>query len=161
MNENIIKSWLPVLIWVTVIFIFSSNPDPYKYLPEAWRSVVPLHEISNSSLTEWIGQLMHFVEYLVLAFLLRRSLHASGRDARALYKTSAAGTKIPALVILISMLFALSDEIHQLFVPGRAFQVVDLLIDLLGVLCGVYLYRRLKIEPQSHEGAKIFKLKER
>jgi VanZ family protein len=104
---------------------------------------------------------MHFVEYLVLAFLLRRSLHASGRDARALYKTSAASTKIPALVILISMLFALSDEIHQLFVPGRAFQVVDLLIDLLGVLCGVYLYRRLKIEPQRHEGAKILKLKER
>jgi hypothetical protein len=36
-----------------------------------------------------------------------------------------------------------------------------LLIDLLGVLCGVYLYRRLKIEPQRHEGAKILKLKER
>jgi VanZ family protein len=149
--NNIIKSWLPLILWAAIIFFFSSNPDPYRYLPAAWRSTVPLPTVSNSSLTEWIGQLMHFLEYAVLSLLL----------FRALYKTSAASTKIPALVILISMLFALSDEIHQLFVPGRAFQGVDLLIDLLGVLCGVYLYRRLKIEPQSHEGAKIFKLKER
>jgi VanZ family protein len=159
--KTLIKSWLPVLLWAAIIFLFSANPDPYKYLPDAWRSAVPLPTVSDSSLAEWIGQLMHFMEYAVLAFLLRRSLHASGRDARALYKTSAASTKISALVILISMLFALSDEIHQLFVPGRAFQGVDLLIDLLGVLCGVFLYTRLKIEPQRHEGAKIFKLKER
>jgi len=138
---KILKYWLPVLLWSTVIFFFSSNPDPYKYLPEAWRNVVPFREVSDSSLTEWIGQLMHFVEYLVLAFLLRRSLHASGRDARALYKTSAASTKIPALVILISMLFALSDEIHQLFVPGRAFQIIDLFIDFLGSLFGVIIFK--------------------
>jgi VanZ family protein len=134
-----------------VIFFFSANPDPYRFLPAAWRSAVPLPTLSDSSLTEWIGQLMHFMEYAVLAFLLRRSLHASGRDARALNKTSATSTKIPALVILISMLFALSDEIHQLFVPGRAFQGVDLLIDLLGVLCGVFLYSRLKIEPRREK----------
>jgi VanZ family protein len=139
--QKIIKIWLPVLLWATVIFIFSSNPDPYKYLPEAWRSAVPLPTLSDSSLTEWIGQLMHFVEYAVLSLLL----------SRALYKTSTASTKIPALVILISMLFALSDEIHQLFVPGRAFQGVDLLIDLLGVLCGVFLYSRLKIEPRREK----------
>jgi VanZ family protein len=142
---------LPIILWAAIIFFFSANPDPYRFLPANWRSAVPLPTVSSSSLTEWIGQLMHFVEYLALAFLI----------SRALYKTSAASTKIPALVILISMLFALSDEIHQLFVPGRAFQGLDLLIDLLGVLCGVYLYRRLKIEPQRHEGAKILKLKER
>jgi VanZ family protein len=51
-------------------------------------------------------------------------------------------------VLLMTMAFALSDEIHQLFVPGRAFQVIDLIIDFLGLLFGVYLYQRLKIEPQ-------------
>jgi VanZ family protein len=51
-------------------------------------------------------------------------------------------------LLLMTMAFALSDEIHQLFVPGRAFQVIDLIIDFLGILFGVYLYQRLKIEPQ-------------
>jgi VanZ family protein len=51
-------------------------------------------------------------------------------------------------LLLMTMAFALSDEIHQLFVPGRAFQVIDLIIDFLGLLFGVYLYQRLKIEPQ-------------
>ncbi|MDO9085169.1 MAG: VanZ family protein [Anaerolineaceae bacterium] len=137
-------SWLPVVLWAAIIFLFSANPDPYKYLPEAWRYLIPIREVSDSSLAEWIGQLMHFIEYAVLSLLL----------SRALYKTSAASTKIPALVILISMLFALSDEIHQLFVPGRAFQVVDLIIDLLGATFGVYLYTRLKIEPLRHEDTK-------
>jgi VanZ family protein len=160
--KKIIKSWLPVLLWAAIIFFFSSDPNPYKYLPEAWRSAVPLPTIiraceglrvffEEQSLAEWIGQLMHFIEYLVLAFLI----------SRALYKTSAASTKIPALVILISMLFALSDEIHQLFVPGRAFQVIDLFIDFLGSLFGVFLYSRLKIKPQRRKGAKVVKLRKR
>jgi VanZ family protein len=51
-------------------------------------------------------------------------------------------------LLLMTMAFALSDEIHQLFVPGRAFQVIDLIIDFLGILFGVFLYTKLKIEPQ-------------
>jgi VanZ family protein len=139
--KRILLNWLPVLLWAAIIFLFSANPDPYRFLPAAWRSAVPLPTVSDSSLAEWIGQLMHFIEYLVLAFLI----------SRALYKTSGASTKIPALVILISMLFALSDEIHQLFVPGRAFQVIDLFIDFLGSLFGVYIYSRLKIKPQREK----------
>jgi len=56
------------------------------------------------------------------------------------------------------MSYALSDEIHQLFVPGRAFQVFDLFIDFLGSLFGVFLYSRLKIEPQSREEEKKEKI---
>jgi len=127
----LLSKWLPVVLWAAIIFLFSANPNPYRFLPAAWRSAIPLPTVSDSSLTEWIGQLMHFVEYLVLAFLI----------SRALYKTSATSTKLPALVILISMLFALSDEIHQLFVPGRAFQIIDLFIDFLGSLFGVIIFK--------------------
>jgi hypothetical protein len=33
--KNIIKSWTPVLLWAAIIFLFSANPDPYRFLPAA------------------------------------------------------------------------------------------------------------------------------
>ena len=140
--KNIIKSWLPVFLWAAIIFFFSSNPDPYRFLPAAWRSAVPLPSISTSSAAELLGQLMHLLEYAVLSFLI----------ARAFYKT--ASTHINIYTILIASLFAFSDEIHQYFVPGRAFQVIDLIIDFLGSLFGVFIYSKIKnqtAKARSHE----------
>ena len=37
----------------------------------------------------------------------------------------------------ISVLYAASDELHQYFVPGRHASVLDVLLDSVGVLCGV------------------------
>lgn len=182
--KRIFAYWLPVILWAAIIFLFSANPDPYRYLPESWRSAVPLPTVSGSSLAEWIGQLMHFVEYAILAFLLARALFSTfppklsnsqtskgivnhlknnGLTAHEVPLVLRRGkgifrgeqlTKSPSkasgisLTVSLSMLFALSDEIHQLFVPGRAFQVVDLVIDFLGSLFGVFLFTRLKIKPQ-------------
>lgn len=39
--------------------------------------------------------------------------------------------------LIIGMLYAISDEIHQLFVPGRSGQMTDVLIDTMGVLFGI------------------------
>ena len=143
---RILKFWLPVLLWMSIIFYFSSNPDPYKYLPESWRSLVPLREINDSSLSEWVGQLMYFVEYAILALLIARAFHLTKPNY----------PKITLLTIMFSMIYAFSDEIHQLFVPGRAFQVLDLLIDLLGVLCGVYLYARFKYGTTKTQRSQSF-----
>lgn len=49
------------------------------------------------------------------------------------------------VVLLFTMLYALSDEIHQIFVPGRTFQLEDLALDLLGALAGLWLYQKLKV----------------
>ena len=141
--KKILKSWLPVLFWAAIIFLFSANPDPYRFLPASWHSAVPIPALSNSSAAELLGQLMHFVEYAVLAFLLARALYSSGRGARVFQHDKPEPPKIPALVVIIAMLYALSDETHQLFVPGRAFQVIDLVVDLVGVLGGAYLYKKL------------------
>lgn len=180
--KNFLKSWLPVILWAAIIFFFSSNPDPYRFLPAGWRSAVPLPTVSDSSLAEWLGQLMHFVEYAVLAFLLSRALYftrqtkisndpnSSRIEKVNFFKnfqrtprvfsgvTASEGWKPEGLraflsekqlfSVLLAMLYALSDEIHQIFVPGRTFQVIDLVIDFLGILFGVFLYTRLKIEPR-------------
>lgn len=39
--------------------------------------------------------------------------------------------------LLIGMMYAISDEIHQLFIPGRSGQVTDVLIDSIGFLFGI------------------------
>ena len=49
-------------------------------------------------------------------------------------------TKLVLLSLLICFLYACSDEIHQLFVPGRSGEARDVLIDTLGACLGVSFY---------------------
>ena len=67
----------------------------------------------------------HMTEYAVLAFLLAR---AFGREA-------------PALVV--GVLYAVSDEVHQAFVSGRHASPIDVAIDTVGLLLGLLAWRRL------------------
>lgn len=43
------------------------------------------------------------------------------------------------LSVLLGMIYAVSDEIHQSFIPGRTPQITDVYIDTLGVVLGVLL----------------------
>lgn len=75
----------------------------------------------------------HFFTYLVLGILVMNALSRSGFI----------GFKILALSISICVLYAISDEVHQLFVPGRGAQVKDVLIDSAGATVGISLYSLL------------------
>lgn len=48
----------------------------------------------------------------------------------------------------VSVLYAVSDEVHQYFVPGRAARWYDVCIDTLGIVLGIlaviYIFRRYK-----------------
>ena len=44
------------------------------------------------------------------------------------------------LAILICVLYAASDEIHQIFVPGRSCRVMDILLDSFGSISGIIIY---------------------
>jgi len=41
--------------------------------------------------------------------------------------------------LLIVIVYALTDELHQYYVPGRAFEISDLLIDTFGAMIGIAL----------------------
>jgi len=66
----------------------------------------------------------HMTEYAVLAVLLLRAL---GREA-------------PALAL--GVLYAASDELHQAFVRGRHASPIDVAIDTVGLLIGLFAWRR-------------------
>jgi VanZ family protein len=100
--------WLPVLVWVGVIFAFSSIPS------------------LNSGLGTWdyvLRKGAHMTEYAILAVLLAR----------------ATGSLVWAFAFTV--LYAGSDEVHQLFVRGRHGSPVDVAIDAVGALIGLSLLR--------------------
>lgn len=41
--------------------------------------------------------------------------------------------------LILGVLYATSDEIHQLFSPGRSAQITDVYIDTLGILVGIFV----------------------
>ena len=45
------------------------------------------------------------------------------------------------LIILFCFLYAISDEIHQLFIVNRSCELRDVLIDMIGVLIGYFLIK--------------------
>jgi VanZ like family len=102
-----------------------------RWLPAiAWASLIfVLSGIPTLStgLGFWdvvLRKLAHATEYAILAALLVRAMR-----------------ELPAWAL--SVVYALSDELHQHFVPGRAGRPLDVAIDATGALVGVLLARRL------------------
>ncbi|MBQ8588748.1 MAG: VanZ family protein [Clostridia bacterium] len=80
-----------------------------------------------------IRSLAHFGEFIplgMLFFLLALTLLVCPKGPWRLVLISL------VFSVILSMLCALSDEIHQIFVKGRSFEVKDILTDTLGALCG-------------------------
>ena len=108
-----ILRWLPAIAWMALIFVLSSRSD--------------LPNVRTPLLGALIEKGAHFASYAVLAILLERAL--------ALPR----GGKLAALVLTV--LYGISDEFHQSFVPGRTPMLDDLLADLAGGLFGLYAFR--------------------
>jgi VanZ family protein len=138
MKEHFLFRWLPVVLWAILIFITSANPNPYRPLPASLViptvSVNTNHEPKRINNDE-LGRFLHAAEYLVLAAFTARALVWRGNPSLMLL----------AMAFGLSALYALSDETHQLFVAGRAFQLSDLALDLGGAVIGVVAYAFLLI----------------
>lgn len=84
----------------------------------------------------------HWTEYFVLAVLMLRAL----RNETG--KTWELRHAVYTLVFIL--LYALSDELHQTFVPSRTASFGDVMIDVLGGICGILWivwYRRGLLAP--------------
>lgn len=117
--------WLPVVVYMGVLFGLSS------------LSEVP------SLPGDTDNHLVHFMAYAGLGIVTLRAV--AGGEWKGVTAAAVAGA------VLISSLYGVSDEYHQRFVPGRSFDVFDMLADALGSLaatCAVWAWviieRRLK-----------------
>jgi VanZ family protein len=71
---------------------------------------------------------IHFVEYAVLGWLCAA---ASSRTW-----PSASSWRTAVFAVFVSVLWGLSDEIHQALVPGRSPELADVIADLVGSTAG-------------------------
>lgn len=128
--KPILSRWLPVFLWAAFIFILSSNPDPYGHIPRGIYHWLWWTKLFGQSLFFYLGALGHILEYAILSLLLARALLWRGDFTRGQVLT----------VFYLILLYAYTDEFHQVYVPGRAFQVVDLLLDAFGAAIGLGAY---------------------
>ena len=100
---KILKRWLPAVIWLILIFYLSHQMD----LP--------------SDKVDWVNfvekKTAHVIEFFILSFLLFRAYRYQRLD----------------MTIFFAVLYAFSDESHQLFIFGRTGRLRDVAIDCFGI----------------------------
>ncbi len=90
-------------------------------------------EVQIESLVPIVRKTAHFLIYSALAFFALLSPLTFFREN----KSRAPMLKILVSVALFCLAYAASDELHQLFVDGRDGNILDVLLDFCGALCGL------------------------
>ena len=112
--------WLPVLLWMGLIFYLSSIPNL---------------AVGEGTVDFVTRKPAHIVEYAVLLLLLFRAIRESfGKFWRFWEIAVGAG--------MISFLYGITDELHQSLTPTRSGKITDLGFDLLGIFLGLVVLRR-------------------
>ncbi len=114
-SRSLLLRWFPAILLITLIFLISATPD-YDLPTFGWLDFVAKKG-------------GHMVGYFLLALAFTRGM--GNLDRKSLL-----------LVLTFSLLYSISDEIHQTFVPGRHPAVMDVLIDMTGSLVAVCALRR-------------------
>ena len=107
--KRILWYWLPPLALMGLIFFLSAQPD-LPHAPGSWLDMV-------------VKKTGHAFAFGLLAWLYIRGLGAYLENGRVARPLGAA----------LAVLYAISDEYHQTFVPGRHGRLLDVLIDCFGV----------------------------
>lgn len=126
-----IADWLPVVLWLGVLAIESTDFGSSQHTGGLLRWVLshifgPMSEARFEQYHHVLRKAGHFLGYGVLCLLLFRAL----RD-------SVTGTvrRWTGLAIGLTFLVASLDEIHQKFIPSRGGHFKDVLLDTAGAAC--------------------------
>ena len=132
-----------IIIWMIAIFIFSNQPGiQSENTSESVTSKViniasqkiNIEQNTKENLIQIIDPIMrklaHFTIYLIGGFLIMNFANT--------YKAKEA-TKI-AYSIIVGMIYAGTDELHQNFIAGRSCLITDVYIDTLGIATGVFVF---------------------
>lgn len=132
-------AWLPALCIAIAIFCFSSQPADDSTITSESISQILLN-IANGLRMIDIHNLNIKDVYMSMSVPVRKSAHIIEFAALhlallfALHTWNLRGKKWLRTALMITIVYACSDEIHQLFVPGRAGLVSDVVIDSLGAI---------------------------
>ena len=119
-SSKFVRLYLPLAIWMLLIFVLSSLHK------------VPVPFIDKLS----VDKIYHIIEYAILGYLILRVMEQGMR----MY-----GGWMIVLCILVGSIYGLSDEIHQLFVPGRYFSWWDMTANIAGTALGSWIYLKIRL----------------
>lgn len=134
-----LKYWLPVGIWMALIFIGSgdtlSSRHTSRFLGPFIHWLLPALSPDNvDAVVFCLRKTGHVTEYAALALLLWRALRRPVlRDPRP-WDWSLAGS-----ALLLAAFYAATDEFHQSFVPTREGRVHDVVLDTCGAAAALLL----------------------
>ena len=134
-NKRLVLAWTLLILWMLFIFIMSSF-NGVMSSNQSGSIAVLIYNLFDISDTEKVSFIVrkcaHVSEFFILGILVINLV--SKYNVKHIYFIS----------FIICVLYASSDEFHQLFVPGRSGQVTDVLIDLIGVVLGLSIYCLIK-----------------
>ncbi|MDT4895604.1 MAG: hypothetical protein QOH25_681 [Acidobacteriota bacterium] len=146
--------YAPLVFWMGFIFFAStaefSADNTSRIIGPLLRWLFP--NISEEQLTlahSITRKVAHFAEYALLAWLAARAFSTSSRQALS--------RRWFLISLLLVVVYSLSDEYHQSFVPSRTGSIYDSLIDISGGLTMLLLYalwrRRTRIRNERKAGS--------
>ncbi len=141
-QRNILRGILTVCVvmWMIVIFCFSAQPDVESSEISgsvSYRIVECFNHISHKNMTQAdmqaqakrieypVRKLAHMSEYAILSLLFLAMYFSYSNEMYSKEKIK----RLALFSLLSTAMYAGTDEFHQLFVPGRAGRVTDVLID--------------------------------
>ena len=141
MKSKKIMPWIAVVLWMTVIFLFSAQTGNQSgntsgevvrwFIGLFYRNFEALPPAEQTRILGIVHLLIrkgaHFTEYAVLAMLVANAIRNRIPD-RSWFP------------VVFSSLYAVTDEIHQYFVPERACRFLDVCIDTAGAAFGTAIF---------------------
>ncbi len=142
-NINIKRAILIILLILTFFQIFrfsnqngeKSSGISRKITTAVTKNVKKIQELDKNKQEEVLGQiekvirkLAHFSIYMVVGILMMLLMNTY--EIKKFDRI--------AISLITGIIYASSDEIHQLFIPGRSAMITDVIIDTLGVLVGCF-----------------------
>src|SRR5690625_2505387 len=131
--------YVPSVVWMGTIFYLSHQPadkssETSLGVVDIALNIIPVPEAYEQEFHAFVRKSAHFFAYAFLAMLI----YYAYRGKHRIFFT-----------LMSSLLYAISDEIHQLFIRGRRAEIGDELIDvcgdnfgLLGVKLGIKIITR-------------------
>ena len=125
-KRKVLLVYSPLIVYWLILFTATS---------------LPVEKLPSIGLSDKVN---HLLAYFVLSVFVYLTLLFQ-RKSKFLFKYA------PAATLIISTFYGITDELHQLLIPGRSAEVLDWMADAIGAILGIllvyYLKNRLKYQP--------------
>src|SRR5262245_55694721 len=137
----------PLVIWASLIFIGSSSVLSAAHTSVVLRPLTWLFpQVSEATLATihfFVRKAGHLTEYAILALLAARALRTSSKELLR--------ERWFWVSLILVIVYSLSDEYHQSFVPSRTPSIYDSMIDTLGGLTALVIIRARSLRANKRE----------